>query len=168
MWKWPWSRGGPSDDARLALEREVQRLRLELDERDQELAELRQHVERQQRGESDRLAQALRAQMERLFDALATRISQLHTQGHLLEVEKKPVAAADVLSSARGLVRVFEDEGMTLVGRPGERGPSDPSLHDPLQAGAGLQPGELVEIRFSGVAFQGRSLRKAGVRRREP
>src|SRR5262249_33774301 len=48
MWKWPWSRGGSSGDATLALEHEVQRLRLEIDERDCALAELRRQLERQQ------------------------------------------------------------------------------------------------------------------------
>src|SRR5262249_52137828 len=61
--RWP-GRGGSPDDARLALEQETQRLRLELEERDQALAELRRQVEHLRLGESDRLAQALRAQME--------------------------------------------------------------------------------------------------------
>src|SRR5829696_8640059 len=102
MWKWPWARGtagpaqgGLTDDARLALEQDARGLRLELEERDRVLAELRRQVERQRDGEQERLAQALRAQMERMLAASATRITQLHTQAHLIEVEGKPVAASD-------------------------------------------------------------------------
>src|SRR3954469_20738946 len=109
MWKWRWSRGGKptaigraADDSRLALEKQAQGLRLELGERDRALADLRRQLEQLQAGERDRLAQALKAQMERVLAASATRIAQLNTQGYLIDVEGKPVAARDVLASARG------------------------------------------------------------------
>lgn len=174
MWKWRWTRGAASpgrgassDEGRLLLEQEAQRLRLDLQERDQTLAELRRQVARLRQAETVRSDQAARAQMERLIVAMATRITQLSTQAHLMDVEGKPVAARDVMANARGLVRILEDEGMTLDGGPGERVPFDPTLHEPLEAGVDIRPGEPVIIRLSGVAFRGRSLRKAGVLRLE-
>jgi molecular chaperone GrpE (heat shock protein) len=131
------------------------------------VAELRRQVERLRLAETDRIDQAVRSQMERFLAASATRITQLNTQAHLMDVDGKPVAARDVMANARGLLRILEDEGMTFLGPPGERLPFDPSLHEPLQAGVEIRPGEFVEIRLSGVAFQGRLLRKAGVIRTE-
>jgi molecular chaperone GrpE (heat shock protein) len=167
MWKWRRNREGRPDDARLALEQRVQELRLELAERDRALAELRRKADQLEHGERDRQAQALRAQMERLVAASATRITQLNTQAHLIDAEGKPVTAWDVVANARGLLRVFEDEGVTLEGRPGEVVPFDASRHELLQAGAGCADGEPVEVRLCGVYFRGRLLRKAGVTRRE-
>lgn len=174
MWKWPWprargtpARGAMSGETQLGLEQHARTLRLELEERDRTLADLRRQIERQRLGEADRLAEALRAQLERVIAASATRITQLNTLAHLVDVEGKSVTARDVLANARGLLRVLEDEGMTLEGQPGDRVAFDPARHEPLQAGAAIAPGDHVEIRFSGVAFRGRSLRKAGVLRRE-
>lgn len=142
-------------------------MQLELQERDHAVAELRRQVARLRQAETDRIDEAVCAQMERLLSAMATRITQLNTQAHLMDVEGKPVAAHDVMANARGLLRTLEDEGMTLEGRPSERLAFDPARHEPLQAGIAIRPGEPVEIRLSGLAFQGRLLRKAGVLRVE-
>jgi molecular chaperone GrpE (heat shock protein) len=141
-------------------------LRLQLEERSRQLAALQKERERQQAGEETRAAEAVQAKVERLLAEAAGPVTQLLTQAHLLEAEGKPVQARDVLAVARRLVRVLEEEGLTLDGRPGERAAFDPNRHSPL-AGEAPPPGAAVVVRFAGVGHRGRVLRKAGVEREQ-
>jgi molecular chaperone GrpE (heat shock protein) len=68
-----------------------------------------------------------------------------------------------VLTVARRLVRALEDNGLTVEGSVGERVPFDPDHHEPLSADVSLQAGQMVVVRFVGVAYRGKLLRKAGV-----
>jgi molecular chaperone GrpE (heat shock protein) len=120
-------------------------------------------LERQRGGESARVAEAVQEQVERLLSDAAAPVTQLLTQAHLLEVEGKPVQAKDVLAVAKRLVRALEDNGLTLEGSVGETVPFDPNRHEPLSGDAALMPGEAVVVRFVGVSYQGRVIRKAGV-----
>ena len=147
----------------LGLEREAQSLRLELVERDQAVAHLKGELERRRSGASDRIAEAVQAQVERLLSDAAAPVAQLLTQVHLLEAERKPVQARDVLAVAKRLVRTLEDNGLTLEGSVGETVPFDPNRHEPLSADASLNCRQSVVLRFIGVAYQGKLLRKAGV-----
>jgi molecular chaperone GrpE (heat shock protein) len=153
---------GTDAEGRLALKREAQELRLRLEERSRQLAALQNERERQQAGEEARVAEAVQAKVERLLAEAAAPATQLLTQAHLLEAEGKPVQARDVLAVARRLVRVLEEEGLTLDGRPGERVAFDPNRHAPLAGGAPA-PGAAVVVRFAGAGYRGRVLRKAGV-----
>jgi molecular chaperone GrpE (heat shock protein) len=151
------------DERVLALEREGQSLRLKLEELEQSLASLKGELERQHSSASARVAGAVQAQVERLLADAAAPVAQLLTQAHLLEVEGKPVQAKDVLAVARRLVRTLEDSGLTLEGSIGQAVPFDPNRHEPLGAGGFPEPGQPVVVRFVGVAYQGKLLRKAGV-----
>jgi molecular chaperone GrpE (heat shock protein) len=153
----------PVDERLLELEREMQSLRLELKEREQEMTRLREELGRQRSGASARVAESVQAQVERLLTDAAAPAAQLLTQAHLLEVEGKPVQARDVLAVAKRLVRTLEDNGLTLEGSVGETVPFDPNRHESLSADASLKPGQPVTVRFVGVAYQGKLLRKADV-----
>lgn len=157
------SEGVATDERNLALEREAQSLRLELEEREREVTRLREELERQRGGTSARVTEAVQARMEQLLADVAAPVAQLLTQTHLLEVEGKPVQARDVLAIAKRLVRVLEDNGLTMEGSVGETAPFDPNRHEPLSADASLKQGQPVVLRFVGVAYQGKLLRKAGV-----
>jgi molecular chaperone GrpE (heat shock protein) len=141
---------------------EVQALRLELAERDRQIAQLKADLERQRLQAEARGAESVQAQLEKLFEEAASAIAQLQTQAHLLEAENRPIQARDVLTIARRLVRVLEDHGLSLRDRVGEQVAFDPNLHEPL-AGETPRPGQPAIVRFPGVAFRGRLLRKAGV-----
>jgi molecular chaperone GrpE (heat shock protein) len=145
------------------LEREVQRLRLDLAEQEQLAAKMKEELERQRSSSSAHVSEAVYAQVEQLLSDVATPVAQLLTQAHLLEVEGKPVQAKDVLAVAKRLVRTLEDNGLTLEGRVGESVPFDPDHHEPLSADVSLKAGQMVTVRFVGVAYQGKLLRKAGV-----
>lgn len=147
----------------LTCEREVQSLRLELEERDQAVARHKGELERQRSNTEARVTEAARAQMERLLADAATPVAQLRTQSHLLEVDGKPVQARDVLAVSKRLLRVLEDHGLTLQGNVGESAAFDPAQHEPLSTASSLTPGQPVVVRFVGVAYRGQLLRKASV-----
>ncbi len=153
----------PETEGQLALTREIQQVRLELQEREQAMLRLQQELERQRSGASARLSEAVQGQFEQLLSDAAGPVAQLVTQAHLLEVEGKPVQARDVLAVAQRLVRLLQDHGLTLTGEVGQKVSFDPNLHEPLQAGLTLTTGQAVAVRFAGVAYQGKLLRKAGV-----
>jgi molecular chaperone GrpE (heat shock protein) len=157
----------PADPERLlTLQREVQELRLQLDERTRQLARLREEGERERAAAEGQLARAVQDKIESLLNEAAGPVAHLLTQAHLLETEGKPVQARDVLAVARRLVRVLEDEGLTAVGHVGERAAFDPDRHAPL-GGEVLARGQAVVVRFVGVSCRGRLLRKAGVEREQ-
>lgn len=154
----------PQDDERsLALERQIQNLRLELAERNQLVDKLKQELERQRNSESDHITTAVQTQVEQLLTDAAAPVTQLLTQAYLLEVEGKPVQAKDVLVVAKRLIRVLEDNGLTLTGNVGETVSFDSNLHDPLSDRTSLTPGVPVVVKFVGVSYQGKVIRKAGV-----
>lgn len=152
-----------ADDRALALDREAQGLRLELEERERSVASLKSELERQRGGESIRVAEAVQSRIEKLMADVAAPVAQLLTQAYLLEVEGKAVQAKDVLVVAKRLVRALEDEGLTLEGGVGETASFDPNRHELLGGQATLAPGHAVVVRFSGVLYRGRLIRKAGV-----
>lgn len=154
-----------SSDSSLALERTVQGLRLDLQERDLELERLRAELSQCKNNESARIAVSVQSALEALLVDAASPIAQLHTQAHLLHVEEKPVQAKDVLATAGQLVRLFEERGLTIEGQVGERVAFDPNCHTPLSSEEAPAPGSLVTIRIAGVSYRGKILRKAGVAR---
>ena len=151
-----------SDEKLLTLEREIQNLRLELTDRDQLIDKLKQQLEQQRTSENNNIDSAVQNQIEQLLTDTAAPVSQLLTQAHLLE-EGKPVQAKDVLLVAKRLIRSLEDNGLTIVGQVGETVSFDSNLHEPLSASSEVSPGAEVAVRFAGVSYQGKVIRKAGV-----
>ena len=166
MLKWVRSLFGRASagDASIAdLEREAQVLRLELAERDRRVAEFETTLARQRSQASALCDQTVQAEMERLFTDIATPMAQLLTQAHLLETEGQAVQARDVLAVARRLTRTLEDCGLAFEGGIGDTVPYDPDHHELLSASVMLRSGAPVIVRFVGVAYRGRLVRKAGV-----
>jgi molecular chaperone GrpE (heat shock protein) len=159
----PREEAGEPEGRTVDLQRDVQALRLELQERDRALAALKGELERLRRGEGERVAAAARVEWERLLAAAAAPVAQLLTQAHLLEAEGKPVQARDVLAVARRLVRLLEDEGLAAEGRVGEAVAFDPDRHEPLGGDFRPQRGEPAVVRVLGVSWRGRVLQRAGV-----
>ncbi len=155
--------GKPADERMIELERQAQNLRLELAEQEQVAVRIKEQMDRLHNVSSAQASEAVQAQVERLLSDAATPVAQLLTQAHLLEVEERPVQARDVLAVAKRLVRVLEDNGLTVKGRVGERVSFDPDHHEPLSADVSLQAGQMVTVRFVGLAYQGKILRKVGV-----
>jgi molecular chaperone GrpE (heat shock protein) len=147
----------------LVLEGKIQTLQLDLAERERTVAALKQELERRRLGASAEVNSAVQAQVEHMLADLAAPVAQLLTQAHLLEVEGKSVQARDVVVVSKRMVRVLQDNGLTLAGQVGETTSFDPNAHESLNTEATLSPGQRVVIRFVGVLYQGKVLRKAGV-----
>ncbi len=162
-------RGGePETERVLALERELQELRLTLAERDHSLKRLQGNLARERDSARDHVDEVARADVQRLLKAIATPVVQLVTLSHLNEADLNEAGATevrtkDVLDVAMRLVRALGQEGVAMLGGIGETEPFDPDRHDPLSTSAPLRPGQPVTVRVVGLAHQGRILRKAGV-----
>ena len=144
----------------IELERELQSLRLELEEQRRGAAKLKQELERQRGGETQRQAAA---QVEAMLLDAAAPVSQLQMQAHLLKVEAKPVQAGDILAVATRLVRALEDHGLTLEGHVGDTVKYNPNQHELLSVDSAVEGGQQVVIRLVGISYKGKLLRKAGV-----
>ena len=151
-----------SNEKLLTLERETQNLRLELTERNQLIDKLKQQLEQQRTSENNNIDSAIQNQIEQLLTDTVAPVTQLLTQAHLLE-EGKPVQAKDVLLVAKRLIRNLEDNGLTIVSRVGKTVSFDSNLHEPLSASNEISSGAEVVVRFAGVSYQGKVIRKAGV-----
>ena len=146
----------------LESEKEIQNLRLELTERDRLIDRLKQQLEQQRTSENNNINSAVQNQIEQLLTDAAAPVTQLLTQAHLLE-QGKPVQAKDVLLVAKRLIRSLEDNGLTIVGQVGETVSFDSNLHEPLSANSEVSSGAEVVVRFAGVSYRGKVIRKAGV-----
>src|SRR4051794_21649267 len=105
----PDSPPGDQSEQVLALQRQVQELRLTVQDRDAQIARLQADLEKQRKDEQNARAADLRAAREKLGTEVAGPVAQLLTQAHLLEQENKPVQARDVLAVARRLVGLLQE-----------------------------------------------------------
>ncbi len=158
-----WIKSFFSSSQTAGSENEAQALKLELAERERLIAQLKADLDRQRRQAETQAVESLQAQLEGFFTEVARPVAQLQTQAHLFEVENRPVQTRDVLTIARRLIRVLEEHGLDLANEVSEQVPFDPNLHEPLGEGAALRPGQAVIVRFAGVAYRGKLLRKAGI-----
>ena len=156
-----------NEEPSLALTTELQKLSLELKKRDQTITTLKQELDRQRQGEQTRLNQTLQSETKQLFNDIASPISQLLTQAHLLETEGKPVSPQDILTVAKRLIRNLEQKGLTIHGTLGETVPFDANYHQPLNSQQEISIGTPVTIKIVGIAYQQQILKKALVERAE-
>jgi molecular chaperone GrpE (heat shock protein) len=145
------------------MQNAVQGLRLDVEARDRTILELRQEVDRLRSRATEDARDQAGVQLEQLMKAVSNPVSQLLTQAHLLECEGKPIQAKDVLAVARRLVAALEAEGLTIEGGPAVRAAFDPNRHEALSGEHQLSHGKPAVIRFAGISFRGRLLRKASV-----
>jgi len=148
-------------DDLLTLESEAQSLRLNMEEKNRKIANLRGEIERLREGEEARITQAVRGQVEELITDAASPIVQLLTQGRLLETGKD-IQVKDVLFVAQRLLRLLEDMGLEIYSGAGETLEYNPSLHEPF-GGATITLGKRVVVVFPGIRYSGKVVRKAAV-----
>lgn len=150
----------PSD---LELQNQLARLRLDLQDRDDEIKRLRGDLTRAQEQMDRRAAVEVQNAITRLMEDLAPFIVQMVLQRHLIEVEQKSLQIADLLAVPIRIQQVLEKYGLETFGILGEQLPFEPSRHIPLSSSNLISPGQPVRLRFIGIAYQGKILRKAGV-----
>jgi molecular chaperone GrpE (heat shock protein) len=157
--------GGSDNGATVAasVPSELKRLQMELAERDAIILALQEDLTRERGAREQQLTETLDHRLENLFCQAAAPIAQFLTQAHLVDQEGKEVPLRDVVRLARRIVRVLEEAGLEVRETVGSQMPFDANQHDLLAAGQTIAAGTPVAIRFCGIAFRGRVLRKAGV-----
>ncbi len=150
----------------LALKKENQALRMELEARDGSIANLKQEIERLRLRQEQVIGETVAARLSGLFGDLAGPASQILTQADLIENQGKPVQARDVVSVARRMVRALERYGLAFAGQVGGQVAFDPNHHTPISGSAPLN-GVPVMVRFVEVTYQGKTIYKAVVEARD-
>lgn len=145
----------------LALQKEAQALRMDLENREQSIANMKQEIERMRLRQDQMIAETVETRLSGLFGDLAGPASQILTQADLLEKQAKPVQARDVLAVARRMLRALERYGLAFAGQTGEQVFFDPNQHTPINEAAQPKAGQMVTIRFVGVTYQGKTIYKA-------
>lgn len=160
----PEADSGP--DERVAeLEARVRALELELSEAQATLERVRTEASGAREEAVREGDERVEREVRELLATLAPAVTQLNTQGYLLEREGRPVRTQDVLQVVGRLIRALEDAGLRVHDDVGERVTFDPTHHEPLSATERLAPGDTALVRFAGIDHGGRTLRKAGVTR---
>jgi molecular chaperone GrpE len=138
---------------------EIATLRLELAERDEEIARLRKEylLQREQsKAQHDRAAdEAVEGIVRECAAPLAT-ISAMQAR----YAEKGDLNPADLLRVATSLQNILAERGLEQIGTVGQVQPYDPAFHKMLD-GTSPQAGEPVLIRFAGFRFNGKLVAKA-------
>jgi molecular chaperone GrpE (heat shock protein) len=148
---------------------ETKTLELDLVEKQKLIAQFHSVLELQHRQSDLQMDSMVQAQLERILSDIALPLSQLHTQAYILEVEGRPVKVEDVIAVSKHLIQSLEDIGLKLEPRAGETTAFDPNFHTPLSTADPIDRGQPVTIRFPGVMYRNKLIRKASIEsRREP
>jgi molecular chaperone GrpE (heat shock protein) len=155
----------PSSDREdlLTLQSEIKALQLDLHDREKKIELLSQELERARLNQKDLLKENGTAVLEDLYTNLAPVIVQLVTQNYLVNQKNKAIQSRDILLITDRLIRALEMNGLMLQGQPGQSVHFDPNLHIPLSTSSSFQAGQTVIVRFVGISYQGKIIRKAGV-----
>jgi len=147
----------------LDLQNELKALQLELRDREQKIEMIGQELERLRLNQKDLLRGNSAAVMEELFTSLAPAVVQLVTQNYLAKQQNKAIQSRDVLLITERLIHTLEQNGLKLVGQPGQQVLFDPNLHIPLSAASSFTAGQSAIVRIVGISYQGKIIRKAGI-----
>lgn len=157
------SKTAQASDETLALQAEIQRMRLSLEETQARIARLEAELSLQQRRSAASREDGLQAQTLEIFGDLAGPVAQFLLLLDLAETSQRPLQARDTLAVARSLLRILQNHGLEISEPGGTTATFDPALHEPLSSSDTLQPGQPVRVRLPGLSFHGQRLRKAGV-----
>ncbi|MFN9545762.1 MAG: nucleotide exchange factor GrpE [Cyanobacteriota bacterium] len=153
---------------RLAAESELRRLRLDLKELEERLAQARVELQRQSQEAARALNDHLEAQLETVLTPLATPLAQLLTQHDLITRGGKELGAKDLLATSRRLWQGLTPIGVEALETIGELVPFDPDRHQPLSQASLPGRGEPVRVRMPGIQLKGRVLKPAAVEPLDP
>ena len=145
--------------------RELARLRLDLQARDEEIAKLRAEFTRQESQAATVTAAAGREALADLCRALAPTLSQLATLRHIAESGRE-VRATDALKLFGKVEQALVERGLERIGEVGVESPFDPALHQRM-SGGDVRDGDRVRVRFVGYRFPNSAPIKALVSRVE-
>jgi len=145
----------------LGFQSEIQALKLELDERTQSIQHLQDTINSLQAQLDSRSKELATSHIASLYSDLASPLSQILVQKHLLEEQNKPVQPSDVMQVIGRIVRILENHGLEIFAHPGAVVQFDPSRHASANPAITLSPNQPVTIRLAGISYQGKILFKA-------
>ena len=155
--------GLPADA--VGLRSRVATLEMDLAERDERIAKMKQEYEQLQVAKERVSEEAGGEELERFFKKAAAPLSNLAAltgaarAGHEIEVR-------DVLQLVESLAKVFARAGLEQVGAAGERVSFDTDLHQRMSGGS-VAAGKEVKICVPGYRIENRVLLKAMVTSQE-
>ncbi|HEX7433038.1 MAG TPA: hypothetical protein VF326_05230 [Anaerolineaceae bacterium] len=152
---------GPDQASLLSLQSQVQSLKLELEESNKTIRQLNETLERSHSQAAASAQDKADVRLEALYTTLSGPVSQLLTQAELIDGQGKAIPAQDVLVLVKKIIKGLQENGLTLSGQIGQIAVFNPDLHAPVSSDSPLSPGDEVRIRFAGVNYKGRLLRKA-------
>ncbi len=146
----------------LALESEMQSLKLEMQEQERLLKQACSDLELAEKKVDGTIKGKFEQQMEALARELASPMVQLKTQQHLSA--QRQIQAKDVLAVAMRMVQSIESSGIKLLGNIGELVKFDSTAHEGLNMNDGtLNEGGSARISMPGISYNERIIRKIAV-----
>lgn len=143
-------------------ELQLQALRLELEEKERLIEQLRRQWEAERASQAARLQEAIAQRWEETLQRIAPSLAYLATQQQLW-VQGKPPPLSAVFQNLERLFEGLAQIGVERIGHTSQPLPYKPQEHQFLGEGPPPPPGTLVSVRMVGLRFQGKVLHKAGV-----
>lgn len=150
----------PSD---LDLDSELQRLKLDITDRDATIDTLKLELAQAKEGERSRIRQIEEQRVEDLIFSVSTPVAQLTAQSYLLE-SGIPVKAMDILVVSKNLITSLQTIGLKINPLPGEIVLFDAAIHEPVQ-GTVIATDERALVKIGGIGYKDKVIRKAVVTR---
>ena len=151
----------------LELQNQLKTQQLELQEQQKQVILLRQELDRLRQNQKGLLKESSDILLEGLYSQLAPAIVQLITQDYLVMDQNKTIDAKEILKVDERLISSLVQNGLEVYEQPGQQVSFDPNSHSALSTANAPQPGQAVIIRFVGLSFHGKIIRKAGVEKLE-
>jgi len=145
----------------LALESEIASLKMEMQEQDRILKQVRGDLELAEKKTEGTVKGKFEQQMEVLARDLASPMVQLKTQQHLST--QRQIQAKDVLAVAMRMVQSIESIGIKFLGNIGEKVKFDSTAHEELNMNGTLNEGCSAQISMPGISYNERVIRKIAV-----
>lgn len=149
----------------LSVNRELQELRLTLQEREALIERLKARAagaDSQQAAEQAGLQAHF---LESFFSDAAAPISQLLLQEHLSLKAGKALPPEEIFKMFRKLLEVFHQRGLQIEGVSGQAIAFDAARHQPLDGRDNFSSGDSVRVRIPGILYQDKIIRRAMVDR---
>jgi len=145
------------------LQRDTQSLRSMLEDQDKVIAQLTRELQKLRSESEIRAQKSTQVLIEKFIADVSSSITKLNSQIFVVEEQNRPLNVREVLAVAKQFITIFQKYGLRLEGYVGEITPFNPDHHSSLSKDVPIDQEEPVVVRFVGVAYRGKLLRKAGV-----
>ena len=156
-----------SSQSIIELQGKLQEIRLDLIEKEKIITHLKQENDRISRSVEQQIDEKYNQGIEKIFVDLSTPVTHLLTQVYLIEDAGMQVQEKDILAASKRLVQGLFSAGLETIGQLGEVVPYNSINQMALGVESTLKEGDRVVIRFVGLKYRGKILRKTLVEKIE-